>query len=168
MDTQRTHRILIDRATAQDLERLLRIEEESFSGPWTRKMFEVELEGNPFSYLFAARSIYDGEASGGIVGYVCFWVVFNEVRVMTLAVEPSVRRQGIASELVQFMLTFGRAQGAVRAILEVRASNLAARGLYEQMGFRQTAVRTKYYANPTEDAILMEMNPLEIKLTANS
>ena len=168
MDTQRTHRILIDRATAQDLVRLLRIEEESFSGPWTRKMFEVELEGNPFSYLFAARSIYDGEASGGIVGYVCFWVVFNEVRVMTLAVEPSVRRQGIASELVQFMLTFGRAQGAVRAILEVRASNLAARGLYEQMGFRQTAVRTKYYANPTEDAILMEMNPLEIKLTANS
>jgi len=168
MDTQRTHRILIDRATAQDLERLLRIEEESFSGPWTRKMFEVELEGNPFSYLFAARSIYDGEASGGIVGYVCFWVVFNEVRVMTLAVEPSVRRQGIASELVQFMLTFGRAQGAVRAILEVRASNLAARGLYEQMGFRQTAVRTKYYANPTEDAILMEMNPLEVKLTATS
>jgi len=131
-------------------------------------MFEVELEGNPFSYLFAARSIYDGEASGGIVGYVCFWVVFNEVRVMTLAVEPSVRRQGIASELVQFMLTFGRAQGAVRAILEVRASNLAERGLYEQMGFRQTAVRTKYYANPIEDAILMEMNPLEIKLTANS
>ena len=168
MNTQRTHRILIERATAQDLERLLRIEQESFSGPWTRRMFEVELEGNPFSYLFAARSIYDGEAPGDIVGYVCFWVVFNEVRVMTLAVEPSVRRQGIASELVQFMLTFGRAQGAVRAILEVRASNLAARGLYEQMGFRQTAVRTKYYANPIEDAILMEMNPLEIKLTANS
>ena len=168
MNTQRTHRILIERATAQDLERLLRIEQESFSGPWTRKMFEVELEGNPFSYLFAARSIYDGEASGDIVGYVCFWVVFDEVRVMTLAVEPSVRRQGIASELVQFMLTFARAQGAVRAILEVRASNLAARGLYEQMGFRQTAVRTKYYANPTEDAILMEMNPLVIELTANS
>src|SRR5437899_8200742 len=87
---------------------------------------------------------------------------------MTLAVEPSVRRQGIASELVRFMLTFGRARGGVRAILEVRASNLAARGLYEQMGFRQTAVRTKYYANPTEDAILMEMNPLEIMLTDNS
>src|SRR2546423_12724422 len=160
MDTQRTHRILIDRATAPDLERLLRIEEESFSGPWTRKMFEVELEGNPFSYLFAARSIYDGEATGDIVGYVCFWVVFDEVRVMTLAVEPSVRRQGIASDLVRFMLAFGRARGAGRAILEVRASNLAARGLYEQMGVRQTAVRTKYYANPTEDAILMEMNPL--------
>jgi len=125
-------------------------------------MFEVELNGNPFSYLFVARSIYDGHVSGDIVGYVCFWVVFDEVRVMTLAVEPPARRQGIANELVRFMLTFGRALGAVRAILEVRASNLAARGLYEQMGFRQTAVRTKYYTNPTEDAILMEMNPLVV------
>ena len=123
-------------------------------------MLEVELSGNPFSYLFAARSICDGPSSGGIVGYVCFWVVFDEVRVMTLAVEPSARRQGIASELVHYMLAFGRAQGATRAILEVRASNLAARGLYEQMGFRQTAMRAKYYSNPTEDAILMEMSPL--------
>lgn len=125
-------------------------------------MFEVELNGNPFSCLFAARSIYDGDASGDIVGYVCFWVVFDEVRVMNLAVEPSARRQGIAGELVRSMLTFGRAHGAVRAILEVRASNLAARGLYEQMGFCQTAIRTKYYTNPIEDAILMEMNPLVV------
>lgn len=162
MNTQRTTRVLIERVQPEDVDRLLRIEQNSFSAPWTRKMFEVELNGNPFSYLFAARSIYDGHASGEIVGYVCFWVVFDEVRVMTLAVEPSARRQGIAGELVRFMLTFGRAHGAVRAILEVRASNLAARGLYEQMGFRQTAIRTKYYTNPTEDAILMEMNPLVV------
>ncbi|HKW85860.1 MAG TPA: ribosomal protein S18-alanine N-acetyltransferase [Nitrospiraceae bacterium] len=162
MNTQGTTRVLIERVTPQDVDRLLRIEQNSFSAPWTRKMFEVELNGNPFSYLFAARSIYDGHAPGEIVGYICFWVVFDELRVMNLAVEPSVRRQGIASELVQYMLAFGRAQGAARAILEVRASNLAACGLYEQMGFRQTAVRTKYYTNPTEDAILMEMNPLVV------
>ncbi|MGH7206229.1 MAG: ribosomal protein S18-alanine N-acetyltransferase [Nitrospiraceae bacterium] len=161
MNTQRTSRVVIERATRQDLERLLHVEQNSFSTPWTRKMFEVELNGNPFSYLFMARSICDGHVSGDMVGYVCFWVVFDEVRVMTLAVEPSARRQGIASELVRFMLTFGRAHGAVRAILEVRASNVAARSLYEQMGFRQTAVRTKYYTNPNEDAILMEMNPLD-------
>jgi ribosomal-protein-alanine N-acetyltransferase len=162
MNTQPTSRVLIERATPQDLERLLRIEQDSFSAPWTRKMLEVELNGNPFSYLFMARSICDGNASGDVVGYVCFWVVFDEVRVMNLAVEPSARRQGIAGDLVRSMLTLGQAHGAVRAILEVRASNLAARGLYEQMGFRQTATRTSYYTNPTEDAMLMEMNPLVI------
>jgi len=125
-------------------------------------MLEVELNGNPFSYLFMARSICDGNASGDVVGYVCFWVVFDEVRVMNLAVESSARRQGIAGDLVRSMLTLGQAHGAVRAILEVRASNLAARGLYEQMGFHQTATRTRYYTDPTEDAILMEMNPLVI------
>jgi len=144
------------------LELLLRIEQDSFSAPWTRKMLEVELNGNQFSHLFKARSICDGHVSGDVVGYVCFWVVFDEVRVMNLAVEPSARRQGIAGDLVRSMLTLGQAHGAVRAILEVRASNLAARGLYEQMGFREAATRTRYYTNPTEDAILMEMNPLVI------
>jgi len=162
MNTQPTSRVLIERATPQDLERLLRIEQDSFSAPWTRKMLEVELNGNLFSHLFMARSICEGNASGDVVGYVCFWVVFDEVRVMNLAVEPSARRQGIAGDLVRSMLTLGQAHGAVRAILEVRASNLAARGLYEQMGFRQTATRTRYYTDPTEDAILMEMNPLVI------
>lgn len=145
--------LLIERATAEDLDRILRIEQESFSVPWTRKMFEVELTQNPFGRLDVARP---AEASQDLVGYVCFWVVFEELRLMTLAVEPSRRRQGIGRALLDHALASGRAQGATRALLEVRASNVAAVRMYEESGFRQTAVRARYYANPVEDAVLME------------
>jgi ribosomal-protein-alanine N-acetyltransferase len=47
------------------------------------------------------------------------------------------------------------ARGAVRATLEVRASNEPARLLYESMGFAVTAIRAKYYTAPDEDALIL-------------
>jgi [ribosomal protein S18]-alanine N-acetyltransferase len=42
-------------------------------------------------------------------------------------------------------------------LLEVRASNVAAMGLYQALGWRQTGLRPDYYANPVEDAVLMSL-----------
>ena len=75
---------------------------------------------------------------------------------MTLAVEPSARRRGLGRTLLRHAMALGRSQGATRGLLEVRASNAAALALYEQEGFQRTAVRERYYANPVEDAVLME------------
>ncbi len=152
-DTSPVAGLLFERANEQDLDRILRIEQESFSVPWTRKMFEAELMQNPFGHLYVARP---AEPAQEFVGYVCFWVVFEELRLMTLAVEPSRRRQGIGRALLHQALTLGRTQGAMKALLEVRASNAAAVRMYEGAGFHRTAVRTRYYANPEEDAVLME------------
>src|SRR5689334_21743260 len=41
--------IIIEPATAADLDDIVRIEEACFSAPWTRKMLEAELVGNQFS-----------------------------------------------------------------------------------------------------------------------
>ena len=148
----RAGELLIERATEQDLDSIVRIELDSFSKPWTRKMFEVELSQNPFGHLYVARQAQGGE----LIGYVCFWVVFEEFRLMTLAVEPSARRRGFGRTLLRHAMELGRTQGATRALLEVRASNETARKLYEQEGFQQVAVRARYYVNPVEDAVLME------------
>ena len=45
--------------------------------------------------------------------------------------------------------------GVRRATLEVRESNVAARRLYERLGFTVTAKRPKYYAQPEEDALIL-------------
>jgi ribosomal-protein-alanine N-acetyltransferase len=143
--------VRIERARPEDLDTIMRIEQASFTMPWTRKMFEVELSQNPFGRLEVLR-----RTDAALIGYVCYWVVFEECRLMTLAVEPSLRRQGLGRALLRHAMGRGREAGATRGLLEVRASNGTAIQLYEQEGFRRVAVRARYYTSPVEDAVLME------------
>lgn len=126
-------------------------------------MLEGELSGNPFAHFLVARPRREEEASKqAILGYLCYWIVFEEVRLMNLAVIESMRHRGIARSLVSTALQTGVSQSAHRAVLEVRASNRAAQALYQGFGFSQTAVRPKYYTNPVEDAVLMELDPIVV------
>ena len=153
--------IVIVPATVELLPEILRVEEACFSAPWTRKMLEAELTGNQFAHFLVAMERAGAEASSGsIAGYHCFWIVFEELRLMNLAIRESMRRRGIGQALVTEAIRMGLAQAATRAVLEVRASNEAACTLYRQMGFVQISTRPKYYTNPVEDAVLMEMDPL--------
>ena len=152
---------VIEPATIESLQDILQIEEACFSAPWTRKMLQAELSGNPFAHFLLAKQVPPGEAGSiSIVGYLCFWVVFEEVRLMNLAVIESMRRKGIARALVLQALEMGLAQAAMCATLEVRASNLAAHALYRRLGFRDVTTRPAYYTNPLEDALLMELDPI--------
>jgi ribosomal-protein-alanine N-acetyltransferase len=45
-------------------------------------------------------------------------------------------------------------------MLEVRASNGAARALYARMGFREVSVRRAYYREPAEDALVLWRDPI--------
>ena len=154
--------LAIKPAESSHLEQILNIERETFSTPWTRGMFEVELKGNPFSRLFVAMPIDDQGETREIIGYLCYWVVFEELRLLNLAVRPSWRRQGVARRFVQYALHDARIQGVERVLLEVRASNKAAQSLYGCLGFREYGIRSGYYMNPDEDAILMRLEPLEL------
>jgi [ribosomal protein S18]-alanine N-acetyltransferase len=151
---------ILEAGTVQHLDAIMRIEESSFSAPWTRRMFEVELTDNPFARFLTAHIEHPDQSSKeaqDLAGYVCFWVVFEELRMMNLAVAPCVRRRGIGRWLLQQALAMGREQGTRRALLEVRVSNHSAVALYEHVGFSRSGVRAKYYTNPVEDAVLMEL-----------
>ncbi|WHZ22250.1 MAG: Ribosomal-protein-S18p-alanine acetyltransferase [Nitrospira sp.] len=154
-------RVLIEPADPDALDEVLVIEQACFSSPWTRKMLAAELSGNPFANFLLAKCPDPPSGSLVLAGYVCFWIVFEEVRLMNLAVLARFRRQGVATRLVCTALRTGLERGANRAMLEVRVSNHEARALYHRLGFRHTATRTRYYVNPDEDAVLMEMTPLQ-------
>lgn len=149
-------------ASLDDLEAILAIEQESFAVPWTRKAFEAELVGNEFSVTLVARKIISDESSTPIIAYLCVWVVFEELRFLTLAVNSAFRRQGIGFQLVSYALQLGISKGTRRALLEVRQSNEAAQALYEKFGFHRYGARKGYYTNPEEDAILMWLDPLSV------
>lgn len=122
-------------------------------------MFEGELSGNPFARFLLVREQTEGGARI-LAAYLCYWIVFDEVRLMNLAVTPEHRRRKLATSLVWQALGEARVAQAKRALLEVRISNDAARGLYRGLGFRETGSRKDYYMNPVEDAILMALEPL--------
>ena len=154
------NKIKISRMTEKDLDEVMRIEEVSFSAPWSRGMFLTELRDNPFSKLLIAR--LDPPAGGDeqvrLAGYCCFWVIFNEVHIMNLAVHPDWKRKGIGSRLVEETLSISRDNGVKKVHLEVRQSNDQARRLYEKFGFQVIAARPNYYTHPREDAVLMALD----------
>ncbi len=150
-------------ATPDMLPDILALEEACFSSPWTRKMLEAELTNNQFAHFLVARRQEESATQGRqprIIGYHCFWIVFEELRLMNLAVQESMRRRGVGVALVTEALRQGSEQAATRAVLEVRISNDSARSLYARLGFVQISQRLRYYTNPIEDAVLMEMSPL--------
>ena len=87
-------------ATADMLTDIVQLEEACFSAPWTRKMLAAELNGNPFARFLVAMGSVEGKTDELIVGYHCYWVVFEELRLMNLAVRASMRREGIGRALV--------------------------------------------------------------------
>ena len=145
--------------TPADLDDMVVLETQSFTAPWTRKMFEGELSGNPFARFVLVRERGE-QGPGALAAYLCYWIVFDELRLMNLAVDPSMRRRGLATTLVRHAMREARQAGGARALLEVRASNEAARQLYARLGFREMGSRRHYYSHPEEDAILMAKEPI--------
>jgi [ribosomal protein S18]-alanine N-acetyltransferase len=142
-----------------DLPDVMAIEIASFALPWTEEMFLNELSRGTLSELFVARLPGAG-APPPLGGYICLWLVSDELHINNLAVHPRWRRHGIAAALLEAALAHGRADGARAAFLEVRASNAAAQGLYRRFHFAPVGVRTRYYTHPVEDALIMRREPV--------
>ena len=76
----------------------------------------------------------------------------DEREILNLAVDPSVRRTGVATALVRAL----RQTGSGSTFLEVRESNRAAIELYQRLGFQHFGIRLGYYINPPEAAVVMK------------
>jgi ribosomal-protein-alanine N-acetyltransferase len=139
----------------RDLDAILEIERASFANPWTREMFEHELQHPQVSHTFVIRT-----PDVPVAGFCVVWILFDEIHINNLAVRPDGRRAGLGRTLLTAVLREAVALGGRRATLEVRRSNAAAIRLYESMGFRATGVRRAYYSNPDEDALVLGLDPV--------
>lgn len=81
-------------------------------------------------------------------------VVAGEAELLTLATDPSCRREGRARACLATFEAAARARGAEAVFLEVAEDNAAALSLYERAGFSRMARRKGYYAGG-RDAIVM-------------
>ncbi|MEY3431555.1 MAG: ribosomal-protein-alanine acetyltransferase [Bacillota bacterium] len=137
-------------ANIEDLSMILKIENLSFSSPWTETHFQYELKQNPYAFVFVA------EAEGYVVGYIDFWITFQQAQINNLAVLPTLRKQGIGNVILMDALERIKHAGCESITLEVRVSNQIAQKLYAKHGFKKLIKKSRYYADG-EDAWLMEM-----------
>ncbi|MFQ5381813.1 MAG: ribosomal protein S18-alanine N-acetyltransferase [Dehalococcoidia bacterium] len=139
------------RLTKDDIEAAAAIEERAFQTGWAPTTFRRELEENRLARYIVA----DGGREGGrIAGFAGLWAVVDQAHIVTVAVEPDLRRRGIGRLLVVGLLTLARDLGLTDATLECRSSNSAARALYRALGFHEVGRRPRYYDN-AEDAVIM-------------
>jgi ribosomal-protein-alanine N-acetyltransferase len=141
-------RTRVSAARRADLDQIMEIEELSFPTPWSRRVFEEEL-GRELSHLKVIRL-----EPTGVVAFVNYWVVHDEIHVLNVATHPEQRRQGHARRLMEHVLRISRIRRARLITLEVRRGNQAAQRLYTELGFLPIGVRPRYYEN-AEDAIVM-------------
>jgi ribosomal-protein-alanine N-acetyltransferase len=78
----------------------------------------------------------------------------DEAEVLTVAVVPERRQQGLGAALMRAAAEEARSRGAIKLFLEVSTRNPAARGLYQQLGFAQVGRRAGYYADGTDALVL--------------
>jgi [ribosomal protein S18]-alanine N-acetyltransferase len=97
------------------------------------------------------------EEAGELCGFICAKAVASEWEIENIVVGSGFLRCGIANELLRALLQRVEREAATAIGLEVRQSNLAARGLYEKHGFREVGRRRDYYRNPAEDGILYSL-----------
>jgi len=130
---------------------ILCIEKNSFITPWKLPQFVDELN-NPYSHMWG---LIEGEE---LIGYICFWMVVDEVHIMNIAIRADMRRKGMAKLLLSELIRFAKSRNMSKIWLEVRPSNKAALSLYKKMGFKKVAIRKKYYSDTNEDAIVMALD----------
>ncbi len=142
--------LTVEPMTAADLPQIMEIERLVFPQPWTPGLFLHELK-IPFS---RSRVVRAANGDRALLGYVCWWVVGDEVHILNLAVHPERQRGGIGRRLVHLVLDDAVQQRAASVSLEVRRDNSAALDLYRSLGFSQSGLRRNYYGRG-EDAIIM-------------
>jgi [ribosomal protein S18]-alanine N-acetyltransferase len=96
-----------------------------------------------------------GPAPEAILGFAVASLLSPEAELETIAVARDWQRHGLGRRLVAALTNELEAAGARDILLEVRASNQAARAFYRTLGFGQTGQRRGYYTDPVEDAVLM-------------
>jgi ribosomal-protein-alanine N-acetyltransferase len=143
-------RLVIEPLRRRHLDDVLRIEGGSYPKPWSRNVFQSELDlaRSGERFYVAAR------AGGTVVGYAGLMFVVGDAHVTNIAVAAEQQRSGIGTHLLATLAWEAVRRGCEAMTLEVRVSNTGAQALYRRFGFVPAGVRQRYYEN-TEDAIVM-------------
>jgi len=135
--------MLIRKCENEDLEEVLEIEKNSFEYPYSREIFKDYLSTDFFIVA---------EEDSTIIGYILGEKREDEGVIVSIAVSPEYRLQGVGTSLME---EIQRKMDVNRFFLIVRESNREAQIFYDKFGFSKIMRIEDYYQND-EDGILMQ------------
>lgn len=144
--------IQILKMTTEHIKDVHKIEEDSFSIPWSEKAFYDELTKNKMAIYIVAKK--DNE----IIGYGGMWHVINEGYITNVSVKKEYRGKGVGTKIIDAFIDIAKEKEMIGITLEVRVSNDIAKNLYKKNGFIMEGIRKEYYEDNKEDAIIMWKN----------
>ena len=140
--------LTIERAVSADLREVHALEVRCFPSPWRREFFESEITNDSRYNLVARRN-------GAVVGYLFAMWFADEMHINKIAVDATLRRQGIARAMMQHCLGFAAEHSVTSMWLEVRSSNDEAQQFYAFLGFEPEYIRNGYYPDGEAAVVMM-------------
>lgn len=150
--------VKVEAMRSRHLRAVRQIDSKVYPKPWSLALYQQELARG------ASRVYRVARVGPSIVGYGGLMIIAADGHVTSVAVDPRLEANGIATRLM-LAISRGAILGGCEALtLEVRSSNDRAQGLYRRFGFAPVGVRKDYYADSwtpsgskggKEDAIVM-------------
>jgi ribosomal-protein-alanine N-acetyltransferase len=131
------------------LSEVLAIEAQSFASPWSEKDFQGFLRHDKCVCIVA-------EHEERIAGFMAYRLSEARIRIFDLAVAPSYRRCGVATQMLRTLIDLPSSPSRKWISLLVRETNLAAQVFFRAHAFRAVSILRHFYAETSEDAYLMQ------------
>ena len=144
---QELQKITYRRMAPEDVPFISKLEQETFSMPWSADSF-LEMIGKDDARYYVA------EKEGQLLGCCGVLMIAGEGNITNVVIAPEARNQGIGTAMLKHLMEEGRREGLTAYTLEVRVSNAAAIHVYEKLGFVSEGIRPGFYEKPTEDAAI--------------
>ncbi len=140
--------------TLADLPSVMVLEDELFApDTWSEAMYRDELSRPDTRHYLVAED--DGDGSPVVIGYAGLIAYDDEAHVATLGVAGERQGEGLGARLLDALLAEADQRAPV-VLLEARAENAVALGLYRRRGFVEIGRRRGYYQPSGEDALVLK------------
>lgn len=134
--------------TTADAAIAARLHKLAFARGWTDGEF-ASLLGQPAVFGFLA--VDPARARDVAAGFVLVREAAGEAEILSIGVDPHVRRAGLGWRLMQAAMREASHRGAEEMFLEVDETNQKAIALYGKLKFAKVGERRAYYEHPGEE-----------------
>ena len=142
---------IVRKANLSDLAKINKLEQDSFSPVWSEKLLSDAISDVNSTLFYVAVN-----EENMVVGFLIGMILYDEIHLAQIATQKEYRRCNLANMMIEKMFSDAKELNLKLSIIEVRVSNAPAINLYKKKGYKQIAIREKYYSDNKEDALIMQ------------